>query len=126
MGILEAAKPIVVIWSRNRRRATTFYRDTLGLTFVYEDKLAAVFSFGGITLRLCADPHFSPHEHAVLAFCAPDVPSTVNALREKGITFKIYPEFPQDELGIFSVPGGTLRVAWFNDSEGNLLSVTNA
>ena len=52
MGILEAAKPAVVICARNRARATAFYRDTLGLPMAYEDNLAAVFNVGGITLRV--------------------------------------------------------------------------
>jgi hypothetical protein len=34
MGILEAAKPAVVICTRNRDRATVFYRDKLGLAMV--------------------------------------------------------------------------------------------
>jgi catechol 2,3-dioxygenase-like lactoylglutathione lyase family enzyme len=125
MGILEAAKPAVVICARNRDRATAFYRDTLGLTLAYEDRLAAVFNVGGITLRVSTVVDFSPHEHTILGFCVPDVPSTVRALRENGVTFNNYPHFPQDELGILAVPGGTVSVAWFNDPDGNVLSVTN-
>jgi hypothetical protein len=54
----------------------------------------------------------------------PDVASTVNALRAKGVTFNIYPNFPQDELGILHAQGGAVRVAWFCP-DGNVLSVTN-
>jgi hypothetical protein len=50
----------------------------------------------------------------------------VRALREKGLNFNIYPGFRQDELGILTVPGGVVRVAWFKDPDGNVLSVTNA
>jgi catechol 2,3-dioxygenase-like lactoylglutathione lyase family enzyme len=126
MGILEAAKPAVVICTRNRDRATEFYRDTLGLEMAYEDQLATVFNIGGITLRLSTVADFSPHEHTILGFRVPDVRSTVSALREKGVTFNIYPHFAQDELGVLAVPGGKVRVAWFLDPDGNVLSVTNA
>ncbi len=51
MGILGAAKPVVVICTRDRGRATAFYRDTLGLAFAHEDDFAAVFNVGGVTLR---------------------------------------------------------------------------
>jgi hypothetical protein len=42
------------------------------------------------------------------------------------VTFNTYKNFNQDELGLLSVPKSTLRVAWFNDPDGNVLSVSNA
>jgi predicted enzyme related to lactoylglutathione lyase len=126
MGILEAAKPALIICTRDRVRATAFYRDTLGITVAYEDSFAAVFNIGGVTLRVSTVADFTPHEHTILGFNVPDVEATVKALRERGITFNIYPGFSQDELGILTLPGGTVRVAWFQDPDGNVLSVTNA
>jgi catechol 2,3-dioxygenase-like lactoylglutathione lyase family enzyme len=69
---------------------------------------------------------FAPHEHTILGFRVPDVPATVKALREKGLTFNFYPHLRQDDLGIWTVPGGSVNVAWFKDPDGNVLSVTNA
>jgi catechol 2,3-dioxygenase-like lactoylglutathione lyase family enzyme len=126
MGILEAAKPAIVICTRDRARATAFYRDTLGLTVAYEDSFAAVLNIGGVTLRISIVADFTPHKHTILGFNVPEVEATVKALREKGVIFNIYPGFPQDELGILTLPGGTVRVAWFKDPDGNVLSVTNA
>jgi hypothetical protein len=126
MGILEAAKPAIVICTQNRARATAFDRDTLGLAMAYQDNLAAVFNVGGITLRISTVPDFSPHEHTILGFRVPDVVSTVKALREKGVNFNVYRHITQDEIGIFTLPDGTVRVAWFCDPDGNVLSVTNA
>ena len=126
MGILESAKPAIIICTRDRARATTFYRDTLGLTVAHEDSFAAVFNIGGVTLRVSSVADFTPHEHTILGFNVPDVEVTVRALRQDGVTFNIYQGFAQDELGIWSVPGGAVRVAWFKDPDGNVLSVTNA
>jgi catechol 2,3-dioxygenase-like lactoylglutathione lyase family enzyme len=126
MGILEAAAPAIVICTRDRARATAFYRDTLGLALAYEDNLAAVFHIGGVTLRVSLVADFTPHDHTILGFRVADVATTVNALRDQGVAFNIYPGFPQDELGILTPPGGTVRVAWFKDPDGNVLSVTNA
>ena len=126
MRILEAAKPAIVICTRDRARATVFYRDTLGLTLAYEDSFAAVFSIGGVTLRFSMVADFTPHEHTILGFHVPDVAVTVKALRENGVIFNRYPRFTQDELGIWTAPGGTVRVAWLKDPDGNVLSVTNA
>ena len=126
MGIMESAKPAIVICTRDRARATEFYRDVLGLTLAYEDKFAAVFNISGITLRVSFVPDFTPHEHTILGFNVPGVPSTVKALQEKGLSFKFFPGFNQDERGVWTAPGGKVQVAWFTDPDGNLLSVTNA
>ncbi|MGA2740717.1 MAG: VOC family protein [Bryobacteraceae bacterium] len=126
MGILESAKPAIVICTRDRARATAFYRDTLGLTVAYEDNFAAVFNIGGVTLRVSIVDDFTPHEHTILGFNVPDVAATAKALRDKGVAFNIYPRLSQDEFGVWTAPGGTVRVAWFKDPDGNVLSVTNA
>jgi catechol 2,3-dioxygenase-like lactoylglutathione lyase family enzyme len=126
MGILEAAKPAIVICTRDRARSTAFYRDTLGITLAHEDSLAAVFSIAGVTLRVSVVSDFTPHGHTILGFNVPDVVATVEALREKGVSFNTVPRVPQDEFGIWTAPGAGWKVAWFNDPDGNILSVTNA
>lgn len=126
MGILAAAKPAIVICTRDRARATAFYRDTLGLELAYEDNMASVFNIDGITLRVSFVADFVAHEHTILGFGVTDVSAAVRALRGKGVVFNIYPAFKQDELGILTVPGGNVRVAWLKDPDGNVLSVTNA
>jgi predicted enzyme related to lactoylglutathione lyase len=126
MGTLELAKPVIVICTRDRAQAAEFYRETLGLAFAYEDNFAVVFNVGGITLRVSTVTDFTPHEHTIVGFNVPDVEATVRSLRENGVTFNIYEGFGQDELGIWSAPGGTVRVAWFKDPDGNVLSVTSA
>lgn len=126
MGILESAKPVGIICTRDRVRATEFYRDTLGLALVAEDNFAAIFDVGRIPLRLSTVPDWTAHKHTVFGFKVPDVTATVKALCEKGVTFNMYDGFNQDELGIITIPGSTSQVAWFNDPDGNVLSVTNA
>ena len=124
MGILEAAKPALVICTRDRTRAVAFYRDILGLDLAYEDNFAAVFNSGGITLRISLVPDFTPHEHTILGFNVTDVAATVKALRAQGAVFNIYEGFKQDESAILTLPRG-IQVAWFKDPDGNVLSVTN-
>ena len=126
MGVFEAARVAVVICTRDRARARKFYRDTLGLPLVSEDNFAAVFNVGGTLLRVSTVADFTPHEHTILGFTVPDVTAAVKALRENGVAFNVYEKFKQDELGILTIPGGAVRVAWFKDPDGNLLSVTNA
>ena len=40
-----------------------------------------------------------------------------------GVEFVRYRSMELDELGIWTAPGGS-RVAWFQDPDGNLLSLT--
>ena len=126
MGILAFARPAVIVCTREQSRAKAFYRDTLGLSLAYEDDLAAVFNVGGTTVRVATVNDFVAHEHTILGFTVPDVEEAVKALREKGVTFNIYPGFNQNELGILTVPRRTIQVAWLKDPDGNVLSVTNA
>jgi len=129
MGILESARPAIVICTRDRARTTAFYRDTLGLTLAREDQFAAVFHLGPhtgeATLRVSFVADFTPHEHTILGFTVSDVKAAVIALRDKGVTFIMIPAYRQDELGILTLPAGAGHVAWFKDPDGNLLSVTD-
>lgn len=123
---LRTADPIIVICTRNRAEAARFYRDTLGLTVTSDDHLATAFEIGGTALRVSTVADFVPHEHTILGFKVPDVEAAVMDLRERGVVFNTYPGFQQDRFGILSVAGTTIRVAWFKDPDGNVLSVTNA
>jgi len=126
MGILETAKPLIVICTRDRARAAAYYRDTLGLTMTSEDDFAAIFDAGGTSLRVSTVADFVAHEHTILGFKVPNVTAAVKALRDKGVIFYIDKKFPQDELGVLTLPGGAGHVAWFSDPDGNVLSVTDA
>ena len=126
MAGLGAAKPIVVLCTRDRTRATLFYRDTLGLTLTSENSLATVFDVGGTSLHVSTVADFTPHDHTILGFKVSDVLAAVLGLRERGVVFNILPGFNQDQLGILTVPGTAIRVAWFKDPDGNVLSVTDA
>lgn len=123
-GPLDAAKPICIIGTHDHRRTIGFYRETLELKFLVDDGYAAVFEAGGITIRLSTIPNFSAHEHTVLGFDVADIKAAVQGLAAAGVRFNRYPHFTQDENGIWSAPDGRTKVAWFNDPDGNVLSVT--
>lgn len=36
----------------------------------------------------------------------------------------VYEGFGQDALGVWTSPDGKAKVAWFNDTDGNVLSLT--
>jgi catechol 2,3-dioxygenase-like lactoylglutathione lyase family enzyme len=121
---LGNSKPIGVIGVKNKTDAKAFYADTLGLEFLHDDGFASVFRAGGMMIRVSTIPDFKPHNHSVIGFDVPDIESSVTALTGKGVKFNIYEGFGQDARGIWTAPGGQVRVAWFNDPDGNVLSLT--
>ena len=123
MGIAASAKVIAIVCTANRERAKLFYRDVLGFALIHEDDFAAVFDIGGTMLRVSTVEGFKPHEHAVLGWQVPDIVAAVKTLTDKGVKFNVYDGFGQDALGIWNAPGGGAKVAWFNDPDGNVLSV---
>ena len=126
MGVLAAASPAIVICARDRTRSTAFYRDVLGLTFVREDTLAAVFDVGGAQLRVSQVPDFTAGEHTIFGFRVSDVRAVVASLSDRGVTFHRLAGAPHDDLGVLTLPGDAVHVAWLKDPDGNLLSITDA
>ena len=122
--MLSSAKIMAFVSTTNADRARAFYRDTLGLKMISEDGFALVFDCGGTHLRVTLAQEVVPAKYTVLGWEVNDVPQTARDLKKAGITCEIFGFFKQDELGIWTAPGGTL-VAWFKDPEGNLLSVSS-
>ena len=111
----------------NQARAIGFYRDKLGLELKAHDGFAATFDARGITLRVSSVPEpFHPQPFTILGWSVADIASTVGELQSAGVVFERYPQVQQDELGIWTVPGGAAKVAWFKDPDGNILSLTEA
>jgi methylmalonyl-CoA/ethylmalonyl-CoA epimerase len=66
-------------------RAVAFYRDTLGLHFLFEAPPAlAFFDCGGVRLMLSAQPGESAASHPIVYFGVPDIRAAVETLRERG------------------------------------------
>jgi catechol 2,3-dioxygenase-like lactoylglutathione lyase family enzyme len=122
--ILEAAKPLNFIVTRDRAKAKAFYAGILGFALTSEDDFAAVFDMNGTMLRVSTVAEHSPPAHTVLGWDVPDIVAAVRALSAAGVKFTIYEGFGQDELGIWKAPGTGDRVAWFLDPDGNNLSLT--
>jgi len=91
---------------------------------VSEDPFAVVFDSNGNMIRLTKVNEFRPQPFTVLGWQVSDIVAAVKRLQGAGVTFERYGEFmQQDELGIWTAPGGA-KVAWFQDPDGNTLSVS--
>lgn len=105
-------------------RAKKFYRDTLGLPLVSEElPFALVFDAHGTMIRVTVVKEVSPRSYTVLGWKVPDIVAAAKALLKVGVQFERYQGMEQDELAIWSSPGGT-KVAWFKDPDGNTLGIS--
>lgn len=105
-------------------RAKKFYRDTLGLRLVSEElPFALVFDAHGTMLRVTVVKKVISAGYTVLGWQVPNIVAAAKALSHAGVQFERYPGMQQDELGIWSSPGGA-SVAWFKDPDGNTLSIS--
>ncbi len=121
--MLRNEKLVAFVPVHDADRARTFYRDTLGLRLVSEDRFALVFDMNGTPLRATLVGEFQPQKFTVLGWQASDVAAAARRLSVAGVHFERFPGMEQDDLGVWSAPGGA-RVAWFRDPDGNLLSIT--
>lgn len=104
--------------------AKKFYRDTLGLPLVSEEMpFALVFDAHGTMLRVTIVEKVVSAGYTVLGWQVPNIVAAAKALSHAGVRFERYSGMQQDELGIWSSPGGA-SVAWFKDPDGNTLSIS--
>jgi catechol 2,3-dioxygenase-like lactoylglutathione lyase family enzyme len=107
----------------NADAARAFYHGTLGLPIISDDKFAIVFNAQGVPLRVQLVSKAVVAPYTVLGWEVADIHATVAALSSAGVKFERYPNFEQDEAGIWTAPNGK-HVAWFKDPEGHTLSVS--
>jgi catechol 2,3-dioxygenase-like lactoylglutathione lyase family enzyme len=116
------AQLVAFVMTTDAARARPFYEDILGLRFISEDDFALAMDAHGITIRITKMKTWVPMPHTVVGFEVPDVEADVRALADRGVQTERYGFLDQDELGIWSAPGGRARIAWFKDPDGNVLS----
>jgi len=104
-------------------QARAFYEDILGLELLSEDEYALEFDANGTLLRVIIVPELTPHPFTAVGWNVDDIAATIRALNAKGVFCEKYGFFEQDDLGIWTAPGGS-KVAWFKDPDGNTLSLT--
>ncbi len=123
---LANEKPVAFIITRDRKAAQAFYGGVLGLPFMFDDGFAAVYNLAGSPLRITELADHQPSPHPVLGWMVGDIVAMVTALKNRGVTFNIDQGMGQDDLGIWTAPGGAAKVAFFSDPDGNGLSLTEA
>jgi len=99
-------------------RAVAFYRDVLGLRFLFEMPKMAFFDCGGVRLMLgLAESDRFNHPASILYYDVRDIHATAAVLKEKGAVFESEPHKVAD-LG-----DRVLWLAFLEDTESNLLAL---
>ena len=70
--MLGSQKLVTFVPVRNADVARAFYRDTLGLTMIYEDSFALVFDVQGVMLRVTLAGEFQPQRFTILGWQVAD------------------------------------------------------
>lgn len=121
--MLSSADLVAFVSTTDPLRALAFYEQTLGLRLVSQTSYACEFDVGGTSLRVAVVERVAPAPYTVLGFSVTDIAASVRGLEGRGVAFARYARLDQDELGVWHSPGGA-RVAWFEDPDGNTLSLT--
>jgi len=80
-------------------------------------------SSSGRFLRPTAYQRRPGEKVSTLGWEVEDLRAAIQELTARGVCFERFDGLPQDELGIWTAPGGS-RIAWFRDPDGNTLSLT--
>ena len=121
---LTSAKPTVFLATADAEAARAFYEQKLGLTLDVDDAYALVYQMAGTELRLSKVPNHTPLPFTVLDWQVPSISDAHATLSANGVEFTIYEGMGQDENGIWTSPDGGARILWFQDPDGNVLSVS--
>jgi catechol 2,3-dioxygenase-like lactoylglutathione lyase family enzyme len=121
--MLETSDVIAFAAATNLDRARAFYAGTLGLRLVEQNEYACVFDANGTMLRVTVVAEVAGHGYTGLGWRVGDIAKVCADLRAMGVAFNRYEGMDQDDIGVWTTPGGD-RIAWFTDPDGNTLSLT--
>jgi len=101
------------------QKAVAFYRDVLGMTFLFEaPPQLAFFDCGGIRLMLTtAESPELDHPSNIIYYSVPDIQAAASVLKSRGVAFITEPHF------ITKLAHSDLWLADFRDSSQNILAL---
>ena len=99
-------------------KAVAFYRDVLGMRFLFQVPKMAFFDCGGVRLMLAVPekPEFD-HPSSIFYFKVGDIQAVAATLKSRGVHFEGDPHL------IAPMPDHNLWMAFFRDVEGNLMAL---
>jgi catechol 2,3-dioxygenase-like lactoylglutathione lyase family enzyme len=121
--MFSVKKVMATIPANNLERAKKFYADKLGLKPEMEREDGVVYDVKGTEFLLYPTQFAGTAKHTLAGFETENLEKDMQELRNKGVVFEEY-----DMPNLKTVNGvakiGDERGAWFKDSEGNILAIT--
>lgn len=102
---------------RDVERAVAFYRDTLGLRFLFQAPNMAFFDCGGIRLLLGPPEGVTESFASIIYYKVEDIHSAAGALQSRGVAFEREPHL------VAKMPDHDLWMAFFRDPDRNMLAL---
>ena len=105
--------------------AAKFYEGTLGLSRIDgEGDEVVVYESGDTTINVYRSSFAGTNKATALTWTVDDVDDEVRKLKGKGVKFEHY-DLPDTKREGDVHVSGDIKVAWFKDPDGNILSVVN-
>ena len=123
--MLQNADAIATLAVRDLAVARKFYEQTLGLhRSDAENDESLVFESGETTINVYRSSYAGTNKATALTWAVDDVDDVVRTLKGKGVEFEHY-DLPDTKREGDVHIAGDIKVAWFKDPDGNILSVVN-
>jgi catechol 2,3-dioxygenase-like lactoylglutathione lyase family enzyme len=123
--MLRDTDAVATLGVKDLDQAARFYEGTLGLTRAGgEDHEVIVFESGDTTINVYRSSFAGTNKATALTWPVDDVDEVVRTLKGKGVKFEHY-DLPDTRREGDVHVSGDIKVAWFKDPDGNILSVVN-
>ena len=107
----------------NVARARGFYEETLGLRPKEEYAGGVIYECGGAEVFLYPTSNAGTSKASQAFWQVDDVEAEVAELKARGVKFEEY-DMPGITMKNSIATGGGAKTAWFKDTEGNILAVS--
>ncbi len=98
-------------------RATAFYRDVVGLPLLFEVPNMSFFDCGGVRMMMTLPEEGEPIANSVFYLVVSDIDAEHEAMAQRGA------EFVKEPHLLARMPDHELWMAFFRDSESNLMAL---
>ena len=107
----------------NVSRARKFYEDIVGLLPREEYAGGVIYECGGTEVFMYPTPNAGTSKASQAYWQVDDVEADVADLKARGVKFEEY-DMPGVAMKNSIATGGGAKTAWFKDTEGNILAVS--